>query len=547
MNLSKGLLPNRLLTWQACFLIAASSAAAQVAPAPADATTTTTTTTVTPATVSAPKATSGTAPVVLSPFEVVSDTKGYYSANTEAGTRINSKLDDLGAAISVVTKQQMDDFAMLDINDVFLYTPNAVGTGTFTDNTVDRNGSVSDNNQLNPTQANRVRGLAAANIARDNFESNGRTPVDPLNIDSVEISRGPNASVFGLGNASGTLNMVGAKANLSRDFTRATFRVDSSNGNRESLDVNRALTSSLAVRISGAFQHDGFQRKPSGINNERYNAMIQYKPFKWTTITAAYSTWYDNGNRPNDVMPRDSVSYWKSQGSPSWDPVTSLIHVGGTTIGPITASTFPSSFNGLNTDYFQNSFTGSGHGFAYIDQSGLGYWAAPTTFATASGPTTNASALDRFMAPSAGPGIVSGKPASQPLFSTTPSVGTKQLYNYSDLNLASVNRAWDKNKNTEFGIDQIVLDTPMQTLAFQASFYREDDLRYNRNLIGIANDNGQSGQLLIDVNSRLLDGTPNPYFLRSYIGQDQPRTNYAPTKWDTYRLQRAYKFDFSGF
>ena len=547
MNLSKGLLPNRLLTWQACFLIAASSAAAQVAPAPADATTTTTTTTVTPATVSAPKATSGTAPVVLSPFEVVSDTKGYYSANTEAGTRINSKLDDLGAAISVVTKQQMDDFAMLDINDVFLYTPNAVGTGTFTDNTVDRNGSVSDNNQLNPTQANRVRGLAAANIARDNFESNGRTPVDPLNIDSVEISRGPNASVFGLGNASGTLNMVGAKANLSRDFTRATFRVDSSNGNRESLDVNRALTSSLAVRISGAFQHDGFQRKPSGINNERYNAMIQYKPFKWTTITAAYSTWYDNGNRPNDVMPRDSVSYWKSQGSPSWDPVTSLIHVGGTTIGPITASTFPSSFNGLNTDYFQNSFTGSGHGFAYIDQSGLGYWAAPTTFATASGPTTNASALDRFMAPSAGPGIVSGKPASQPLFSTTPSVGTKQLYNYSDLNLASVNRAWDKNKNTEFGIDQIVLDTPMQTLAFQASFYREDDLRYNRNLIGIANDNGQSGQLLIDVNSRLLDGTPNPYFLRSYIGQDQPRTNYAPTKWDTYRLQMAYKFDFSVF
>ncbi len=254
MKLSKGLLPTRLLSLQACVLIAASTAAAQVAPAPADATTPTTTTTTTAVTTTttttAAPAQSGTAPVVLSPFEVVSDTKGYYSANTEAGTRINSKLDDLGAAISVVTKQQMDDFAMLDINDVFLYTPNAVGTGTYTDNTVDRNGSVSDNNQLNPTQANRVRGIAPANIAFDNFESNGRTPVDPLNIDSVEISRGPNASVFGLGNASGTLNMVGAKANLSRDFTHISFRADSYDGNRTSLDVNRALTSNLAIRVS---------------------------------------------------------------------------------------------------------------------------------------------------------------------------------------------------------------------------------------------------------------------------------------------------------
>ncbi len=273
--------------------------------------------------------------------------------------------------------------------------------------------------------------------------------------------------------------------------------------------------------------------------------MIQYKPFKWTTITASYSIWNDNGNRPNDVMPRDSVSYWKSQGSPGWDPVTSLIHVNGTTIGPITASTFPGSFNGVNTDYFNASFTGSNHSFAFIDQNGLGYWAAPTTFATASGPTTNASALDRFMSPSAESGVVSGKPANQPLFSTTPTVGNKNLYDYSDINLASVNRTWDKNKNTELAIDQIILDTPLQTLAVQGSFYREDDLRYTRNLIGIANANGQSGQLLINVNMRLLDGTPNPYYLRPYIAQDQPITFNLPTKWDTYRAQLAYKLDFT--
>jgi glutathione peroxidase-family protein len=41
-----------------------------------------------------------------------------------------------------MTKEQMQDFAMLDINDVFLYTANTEGSGTYTAYTIDRNGSV---------------------------------------------------------------------------------------------------------------------------------------------------------------------------------------------------------------------------------------------------------------------------------------------------------------------------------------------------------------------------------------------------------------------
>src|SRR6187549_1335100 len=66
--------------------------------------------------------TSGEEQVVkLSPFEVVSDNNGYYASNTMSGTRLNSKIEDLGASITVVTKQQMQDFALLDINDIFNY------------------------------------------------------------------------------------------------------------------------------------------------------------------------------------------------------------------------------------------------------------------------------------------------------------------------------------------------------------------------------------------------------------------------------------------
>src|SRR5205085_235707 len=72
----------------------------------------------------------------LSPFEVVSDAKGYYASNTMSGTRFNAKLEDLASSITVMTKEQMTDFGMLDINDVFLYTAGTEGTGTFTDYTI---------------------------------------------------------------------------------------------------------------------------------------------------------------------------------------------------------------------------------------------------------------------------------------------------------------------------------------------------------------------------------------------------------------------------
>src|SRR6185369_12682276 len=70
--------------------------------------------------------------VQLTPFEVsATDDKGYYASSTMSGTRLNSKLEDLGASITVVTKQQMADMGSLDINDVFRYEASTEGTDNF--------------------------------------------------------------------------------------------------------------------------------------------------------------------------------------------------------------------------------------------------------------------------------------------------------------------------------------------------------------------------------------------------------------------------------
>jgi hypothetical protein len=492
--------------------------------------------------------------VSLSPFEVVSDTKGYYASNTMSGTRFNSKLEDLASSVTVMTKEQMTDFAMLDINDVFLYTAGTEGTGTFTDYTIDRNGSVSENVSLNPTGANRVRGIGSANVSLGNFETMGRMPIDPSLLDAVEVSRGPNANVFGLGNPSGTVNQVAANANLSRDRSQVQLRADDWGGYRATLDVNRVIKKGvLGVRFSGAFQHDAYQLKPSGQNSVRYNGMVRYQPFKKTSVSAQYFYFRQNGNRPNASPPRDSISYWVSQGRPTWDPVAQVIHVNGQTIGaggpgtttPITTDTATVS------QWFNRSFTGSGRFYSYVGLNGIEYL-SPGGATLSTNPGTGAAAVTgstlntaRLESVNAGVGIVAGRPSGQPLFTTTPSVVDKSIYDWSSVNLAAINRFMDRTAIMMGTIDQNVIDTPMQRLDIQLAAMREDSKRYQRVTVGELNANGQSGQLLIDINEKNLDGTPNPFFLRPYIGIDQPFTLDMPQRWDTYRGQLSYQLNLT--
>lgn len=536
----------RLVLAPVCAMIAVSFSWAQQAPAPSTA--------ASPEPAPVPK--NATEEVVqLSPFEVKAEANGYYSPNTMSGTRINSSIQDLASSITVISKTQMQDFAMLDVNDIFLYAGNTEGTGTYTAGTgtsvADRNGSVPDNVQLDPVNSNRVRGIAPANTTLGNIQTMGRVPIDPISIDAIEISRGPNANVFGLGNPSGTINMVPAAANLTRDFTQLTERTDSLGGYRTTLDLNRNLVpDKLAVRVSGVFQHDAFDRKPSGVNTVRYNGMLKYRPFKSTTLSVALNYYRMNGNRPNYLPPRDNISYWIASGRPTWDPTTQQIHINGATVGTFTSTTY----NG--PDYFSATLLGGNHGQMFIDQNGLGYWSAPQAFnntsallsgTTVRGPTSGGQAV-RFLQTTgmAGATGTAVKPSAQPLFVTSPSVSDKSVYDWTSVNLAAPNRLMDKTLTTNVALEQEFVNTPQHLLVAQVAFMREDSQRYQRNLTGIANDNGQSGQLEIDPNEKLLDGTPNPYFLRPFIATDKPRTVSAPQKWDTYRAQLAYRLDLTG-
>ncbi|MSU49169.1 MAG: TonB-dependent receptor [Opitutus sp.] len=479
-----------------------------------------------------PAAANSGEPLVLSPFEVRSDDRGYLASNTMSGTRLNSKVEDLASSITVITKEQMSDFAMLDLNDIFLYEAGTEGTGTFTDYAFDRNGAPLDNTQLNPGNANRIRGVGPANTASGNFETSGRVPMDPINMDSVEISRGPNANVFGLGNASGTVNVQPASAHLTRNRSQLTARVDSFDGYRSTLDLNRVLLKNvLAVRGNAVVQHEGFDRKPSGTDTRRYNGMVKYQPFKFTTLSASFSYYKNAGNRPNTTTPRDAVTGWRNAGSPLWDPVTSRVTVNGVT------GTAAIGIGALPRGLLNTAGTGRTNSTLFVDGNGtVGWWGA-TQGSSTTNPATRDVAV--FLVNSQWEDVRAG----QSLFSNQPNVSDKSIYDWSSINLAAVNRLRDLTRTTHLEFEQIILNTPRQLLALEAGFFREDSERYRRDLMGTADSQGSSGNLFVDPNQRLPDGSVNPFVGRTFVGVWRPSSNETPLLRNTYRTQLAYRLD----
>ncbi len=473
--------------------------------------------------------------VKLSPFEVVSDNTGYYASNTMSGTRLNSKIEDLGASITVVTKQQMQDLALLDLNDIFNYEAGTEGTGNYTSITFGRDGNnIDDNVERNPQGANRIRGVGPANITFGNFAGSGRVPIDPINIDAVEISRGPNANIFGIGSASGSVNSVPASANLLKARSQFSTRIDDREGYRTTIDLNRVLKPGvLAIRGSSVVQRDGYTLKPSGTDTVRYNGMVKYRPFKSTTLSVAYTDYKMHGNRANAITPVDGISAWVAAGSPTWDPITFTAKRNGASLGifpnATSSTTIPTVFNNLAS--LQASLI-------FVDRGGIGYW---TTSRSTSG--TNPNGGNQNMV------LMSSSPtqyrATQPLYSNNPTVTSRDIYDWSRINVSAPNYYEDRAQITTAALDHVFFESRRQSLAAQISWYRESNERLSINTIAQSQyGNVGVGGLAVDVNERLLDGAPNPYFLRPFIASANPYTRSEPRDQDIYRAQLAYKFDF---
>ena len=525
--------------------------------------------------------------VELSPFTVTSDKdKGYWAENTISGSRLNTPLSDIAASITVVTKQQMEDTASIDINDVFKYEASTEGSSTYTPSITDRN-TFKDQNagysfgndgtlSTNAT-ANRIRGLNAPDAAINNFSTNNRIPFDGYNTQSVEISRGPNSLLFGLGTPSGVVNQNTAVAALNRDTNSVSLRMDQNGSYRSAFTVNRSIIQDK-LAVYGAFLYDNrqFERKPSRDLYRRQYGAVTYKPFKNTLIRAFVENFRNDANRPNTITPRDNVTPWIQAGRPVYDPLTRSITVLDTNrvYGPYVSSTLSPGYNaavntligtaGLTTttsplfvpgitfddvtrnirlidngavvNFMQRQFqfyapaqtnpatatptvaslgwTANDPRFLFVDR----YWTASTTLPQ---PTTS----------------INGRTYTYGSWNF-PGINNKSIYNWTKYNTLQTNFGQSRASNYNLTFEQQLLPN----LFFSGGWLRQDMEEADNYTINQL----QGATLGVDTNKNLIDGKPNPYFGIPFLyegvggGLD---TFYLPETDDNYRAMLAYTFD----
>jgi outer membrane receptor protein involved in Fe transport len=254
----------------------------------------------------------------LSPFEVVADEdSGYVATSTLAGTRIRTDLRDVGSAISVITKEFMKDIGATDTGTLLQYTTNAEVAGTRGTYAGLGNGtSVDETGNLRAPggNINRVRGLASADNTRDFFTTD--IPWDGYNVDRIDIQRGPNSILFGLGSPAGIVNASLNGASF-RNRGGIEYRTGSYGSHRASLDVNQVLIDNvLAVRFDGLYNRERYQQNPAFQDDKRVYGALRFDPqlFKDPGFRTSLKIKYENGeieaNRPRNVPPQDSITPW---------------------------------------------------------------------------------------------------------------------------------------------------------------------------------------------------------------------------------------------
>ena len=256
--------------------------------------------------------------LTLSPFSVEeSQDSGYAATSTLAGSRVRSDVRDLGASLSIITKDFLDDIGATDGASLLANVGN-VEVGGVLGNFSDVNDSDSTNaTRLNPQSSQRIRGLSSASTTRDYFTTN--IPFDSYNTSRVEVNRGPNSVLFGLGSPGGVINNTTNVARIGKNSGSVSFRFDNRGSHRGTLDVNQTLVKDrFAIRLNVLNERTNYKQEPAFETDARY-----YATFDWTLRKNVNDSWfgktslrgsYESGrtirNPPDVVPPTDGFSSW---------------------------------------------------------------------------------------------------------------------------------------------------------------------------------------------------------------------------------------------
>jgi catecholate siderophore receptor len=182
----------------------------------------------------------------------------YRAGNISSATRTDTPLLDVPQAITVLTRQRLDDQAILSVQEALRFVPGAVGA---------------------QGEGNRDQIVLRGNNSTADFFVDGvRDDVqyfrDFYNLDRLEILRGSNAMIFGRGGGGGVINRVTKTPDLAARRIAADAAADTWGSWRVAADVNQPLGTGIATRLNAFYEEASNHRDFYGLTRWAVNPTL---------------------------------------------------------------------------------------------------------------------------------------------------------------------------------------------------------------------------------------------------------------------------------
>lgn len=206
-----------------------------------------------------------------------------YKARTSGDERHTRPLAETPQNITVLTRPQIEDSGYTDLRDILGAQPGiTLGTG--------ENGNAFGDRYI-------IRGQEArSDVFVDGLRDPGMTIRESFATEQVEISKGPNSSFAGRGTSGGAINSITKQATTDFDFARISTGVGTDSHLRMSIDANRVLSDTAAIRLNALYgTEDVPGRSPADRERKGLALSAFFKPTDKLSVTLDYY-----GLRAND-------------------------------------------------------------------------------------------------------------------------------------------------------------------------------------------------------------------------------------------------------
>ena len=185
-----------------------------------------------------------------------------YRYNKSGDPRRLADLVDTPQTISVLTQDQIQESGRTDLKDILQAQAGVtLGTG--------ENGNAFGDRYI-------IRGHEArSDVFVDGLRDPGMTTRESFATERVEITKGPSSTFAGRGSSGGAVNSITKKASTAYNFGRVDAAVGTDEHTRLTIDLNKTLTETSAVRLNALTSSED---KPGreGIERDRDGIQLSY-------------------------------------------------------------------------------------------------------------------------------------------------------------------------------------------------------------------------------------------------------------------------------